>query len=109
MPGREEPEAFIVRLFYPEEGILAAYYRFTTMVTDTDVMICARNESNPSLTLWALVKKKSFFEIHNEVLGHIDTELFLFHQIEEVTDMDVEILYETYSDPDTDICFHILR
>jgi hypothetical protein len=108
-PGREEPEAFIVRLFYPGEGILAAYYRFTTMVTNTDVVICPRNESNPSLTLWSPVKNKSFFDVHNEVLGHIDSELFLFHKIEEVTDMNVETFYDTYSDPDTEICFHIPR
>ncbi len=98
-------------LFYPQQGILAVYTHRNASLTNTNIEICPQNEANPLLILWSPGVKKSFLDDvlnHTALLTHI-TELSLFHKVEEVTDMDVETFYDTYSDPDTEICFHIPR
>jgi len=98
-------------LFYPQKGILAVYTAGLVTVTDEYVLVCPRNESNPLLVLWSPDVEKSFLNDlinHTTLLGHVDpSELFLFHKIEEVTDIDVVSFYDLYMVSDATACFQI--
>ncbi len=88
---------FSVALFYPELGILVRYSDEDAKLVDGYVTGCPQNDSG-TLWLWVPEHELTFIESLGKQQGQH------YKPLEEVSEMDVEIFYQTYLDPDTETC-----
>jgi hypothetical protein len=87
-------------LFYPEDGILAAYSTLQeNLIINEIIRECL--PYSPSLLLWKAESRLSF---HEAASDYLDLESFPYLPFEEATEWDVSSFYQTYTDANTEPC-----
>lgn len=98
---------FNLVLFYPDDVMLLKYYANAHIVEIDGVSTvegCILNESMSRLALWPPDAALSFAEAVETTKGMSPSEGYFYHSLEDVTEMDIEMFYQTYLDPNTEIC-----
>lgn len=88
---------FHIVLFYPEKGMLIRYFDDAELIDD-HLTGCIQEDSGTPV-LWSPNLKLTFIE----ALGKQNSAQY-YKSLEEATDMDLETFYQTYLDPNTDVC-----
>ncbi len=93
---------FRLVLFYPEKGILVRYFDDADFQND-HVIGCFTGHSG-AIVLWAPELELTFAEALNgtRALGTYGEQYY--KPMEDATDMDLETFYQTYLDPNTNVC-----
>jgi hypothetical protein len=93
---------FRLVLFYPEKGILVRYFDDADFQND-HVIGCFTGHSG-AIVLWAPELELTFAEALNgtNALGTYGEQYY--KPLDKATDMDLETFYQTFLDPNTDVC-----
>ena len=98
---REVPPPFETALFYPDQGIVAAF-DVEGEVQGNTVRGCPQHGRRPSLGLWSPELQVTFHEAAD--MFRWDREEWAFLPLAEATGMDVEAFYEAFSEPNNTSC-----
>ncbi len=98
---RDVSPPFIVALFYPDQGIVAAY-GVEGIVQEGKVRGCPQQGLIPSLGLWSPELKVTFNEAAD--MFRWDPQEWAFRSLDEATGMEVDSFYGIFSDPINDTC-----
>jgi hypothetical protein len=90
---------FSVAMFYPDDGMLVTYYTQGEILGST---IRACFQMSPTLRLWNPNSAITFYEATE--MFHWDVENAPFFPLTDVTEIDVEQLYELFRDPSSQPC-----
>lgn len=97
---------FAFSLFYQDRGILVEYSTATSIedvAVDGKLRNCLRGADSPFINLWSPEKDKmSFQDAKQKFLD--TTNLPEPKPLFEATGLDVKTFYETFKNPDTDVC-----
>jgi hypothetical protein len=96
-PGEKLP--FVISLYYPDKGIIAIYSSYAKIVKGK-ILACL--ESGASLRLWSSSGYIAFSVAAKQF--NWDIEGLPYYRIENVTDLNTETFYKTYSDPNVSPC-----
>ena len=97
-----EINKFSVALFYPDKGILVRYGPSADFIDDY-VLGCVQMGSG-SVVVWSPEQKLSFAEALNGTRGLGTFGEQYYKPLEDATEMNVEMFYQTFLDPDTETC-----
>lgn len=98
---------FTVVLFYSEDVMLLKYYTNASLVEVDGLSIvkgCIQDKTVSSMSLWSPEVEFTFAEGVNKTTGVNPSAGYLYRPLEEVTEMTIETFYQTFLDPDTDVC-----
>lgn len=93
-------------LLYKSQGIFA-YYEVPGTEMGDEIQACFENENVSRMMVWSPEIEWSYIEATEKTQFLPPIREFLF--LEEVTDMDEEMFYQTYQDTTSSICINVLR
>jgi hypothetical protein len=98
---REDPPSFEVALFYPDQGIVAAFGARARLEGDK-VRGCLDQAFRPALGLWSPELQVTFYQAADMFMW--DREEWAYLPLEEATGMDAETFFKVFSDPNNTSC-----
>ena len=96
-----EPPPLSIALYYPDYGIVTEY-SFKGNVFDSKIKGCPTNDGIPALGLWAPDLDLTFIDAANRF--HFGHDAWPYHPLEQVTNMDVNMFYNTFLGDGDSIC-----
>ena len=95
---------FIIYVFYPNKGILAVNGPDTVYFSGSNVKGCDLDGYSSKYGLWSVENRMTFEQAAHVFRLNIDEPGFLVLPIQEATNMDAEMFYETFKVPGTRSC-----
>jgi hypothetical protein len=98
---------FTTVLFYSDAVMLLKYYTNASLIEvdgESIVRGCIQDKSVSSLGLWPPDEVLTFEDAVNETTGMNPSEGYLYRPLEDVTDMTIDTFYQTFLEPNAEIC-----